>query len=50
MPAEMSRTLTQSQYLNIVAWILAVNGFPSGNKSMLLNNNLGLIKFKFGSK
>ena len=50
MPADMPRTLTQSQYLKIVAWILAVNGFPSGNKPMLLNNNLGLIKFKFGSK
>ena len=50
MPADMPRILTQSQYLKIVAWILAVNGFPSGNKPMLLNNNLGLIKFKFGSK
>ena len=50
MPVDMPRTLTQSQYLEIVAWILAVNGFPSGNKPMLLNNNLGLIKFKFGSK
>lgn len=50
MPADMPRTLTQSQYLKIVAWILAVNEFPSGNKPMLLNNNLGLIKFKFGSK
>ena len=50
MPADMPRTLTQSQYLKIVAWILAVNGFPGGNKPMLLNNNLGLIKFKFGSK
>ena len=34
MPADMPRTLTQSQYLKIVAWILAVNGFPSGNKPM----------------
>ena len=50
MPADRARTLTQSQYLKVVAWILAVNGFPSGNDPMLLNNKLGLIKFKFGTK
>ena len=40
MPADMPRILTQSQYLKIVAWILAVNGFPSGNKPRLLTNSL----------
>ena len=48
MPADKPRALTQSQYLKIVAWILTVNGFPSGNNPMTLNNNLGLIKFKSG--
>ncbi len=50
MPADKPRALTQSQYLKIVAWILAVNGFPSGNNPMLLDNNLGLIKFKSGGE
>ena len=46
MPADNPRTLSQSQYLNIVAWVLAINGYPSGNSPMLLSNKLGLVKFK----
>ncbi len=50
MPADKPRALSQSQYLKIVAWVLAINGFPSGNNPMLLNNELGLVKFTSGSK
>mgnify|MGYP002877962810 CR=1 FL=1 len=46
MPADNPRNLSQSEYLNIVAWVLAVNGYPSGNSPMLLSNKLGLVKFK----
>lgn len=50
MPADKPRASSQSQYLKIVAWLLAINGFPSGNNPILLTNELGLIKFKSGSK
>ena len=46
MPADNPRNLSQPEYLNIVAWVLAVNGYPSGNSPMLLSNKLGLVKFK----
>ena len=46
MPADNPRALSQAQYLNLVAWVLAINGYPSGNISMSLNNRLGMIKFE----
>ena len=46
MPADNPRALNQAQYLNLVAWVLAINGYPSGNTSMSLNNKLGMIKFE----
>ena len=46
MPADNPRTLGQAQYLNLVAWVLAINGYPSGNTSMSLDNKLGMIKFE----
>ena len=46
MPADNPRALSQAQYLNLVAWVLAINGYPSGNTSMSLNNKLGMIKFE----
>ena len=45
MPADNARTLGQAQYLKLVAWVSAINGYPSGNTSMSLNNNLGMMKF-----
>ena len=45
MPADNPRTLGQAQYLNLVAWVLAINGCLSGNTPMSLNNKLGVMKF-----
>jgi len=45
MPADNPRTLGQAQYLKLVAWVLTINGYPSGNTSMSLNNKLGMMKF-----
>ena len=45
MPADNPRALSREQYLNLVAWVLAINGYPSGNTSMSLNNKLGMMKF-----
>ena len=46
MPADNPRALSQAQYLNLVAWVLAINGYPSGSTSMYLNNKLGMMKFE----
>ena len=46
MPADNPRALSQAQYLNLVAWVLAINGYPSGNTSMSLDNKLGMMKFE----
>ena len=46
MPADNPRALSQPQYLNLVAWVLAINGYPSGNIPMSLNNQLGTMRFE----
>ena len=46
MPADNPRTLDQAQYLNLVARVLAIKGYPSGNTSMSLDNKLGMMKFE----
>ena len=50
IPADKPRALSQTQYLKSVACLLAINGFPSGHNPIFLTSELGLIKFKFGSK
>ena len=40
MLADKPRASSQSQYLKLLAWLLAINGFPSGNNPILLTNEL----------
>lgn len=44
MPADNPRSLGDEQYLSIVAWIIAVNGFPPGSEPLTPHNYLGRIR------
>ena len=45
MPADNPRSLSDIQYLELLAWVLSVNGYPSGEKPLFAKSYLGLIKF-----
>jgi len=45
MPADNPRSLSDIEYLELVAWVLSVNGYPDGNAPLLAKSYLGLIKF-----
>tara|TARA_B100000686_G_scaffold332549_1_gene397422 strand:- start:1735 stop:2136 length:402 start_codon:yes stop_codon:yes gene_type:complete len=44
MPADKPKSLNEEQYLTIVAWVLSINGFPSGNERLEIGNYLGRLK------
>ena len=46
MPADNPRSLTDIEYLEVVAWVLSVNGYPSGDQPLQAKNYLGLLKFE----
>ena len=45
MPADSPRSLTDIEYLELVAWVLSVNGYPSGDKPLQAKSYIGLLKF-----
>tara|TARA_B100001142_G_scaffold310873_1_gene344751 strand:- start:470 stop:862 length:393 start_codon:yes stop_codon:yes gene_type:complete len=45
MPADSPRSLTDIEYLELVAWVLSVNGYPSGGQPLQAKSYLGLLKF-----
>ena len=46
MPADKPKSLNNDQYLDIVAWILALNGFPAGAVELTQGNSLGRLKLE----
>lgn len=44
MPADKPRTLSDTQYLDLVAYILSVNDLPAGETPLQPSNSLGKIR------
>jgi len=46
MPADKPKSLSNDDYLDIVAWILLLNGFPPGTEPLVQANYLGRLKLE----
>ncbi len=46
MPADNPKSLSDDNYLAIVAWVLAINGYPTGPEPLSPGNYLGRLKIE----
>jgi mono/diheme cytochrome c family protein len=46
MPADNPKSLSNDEYLDIVAWVLSISGYPAGATPLQPHNYLGLLKIE----
>ena len=46
MPADNPKSLSNDEYLDIVAWVLFISGYPAGKEPLQPRNYLGRLKIE----
>ena len=46
MPADNPKSLSNDEYLDIVAWVLFISGYPAGEEPLQPRNYLGRLKIE----